>query len=197
MDGLTNVPVAVQRTDWIHYIGAVLLWAAPFVFSSCQQSDVRQTEAVTDRQATPILDVDSVTTLISDSGVVRYRISAPRWQIYDKAEPSYWEFMQGIYLEEFDELLRIQASLRADYARYWDKEERWELTGNVHALNEKGEAFDTELLIWDQHAERVFSDSAITITRDSSVIRGIGFESNQTMTNYTILNPTGYFTVDE
>ena len=187
----------MQRTDWIHYIGAVLLWAAPIVFSSCQQSDVRQTEAVTDRQATPILDVDSVTTLISDSGVVRYRISAPRWQIYDKAEPSYWEFMQGIYLEEFDELLRIQASLRADHARYWDKEERWELTGSVHALNEKGEAFDTELLIWDQHAERVFSDSAITITRDSSVIRGIGFESNQTMTNYTILNPTGYFTVEE
>ena len=187
----------MQRTDWIHYIGAVLLWAAPIVFSSCQQSDVRQTEAVTDRQATPILDVDSVTTLISDSGVVRYRISAPRWQIYDKAEPSYWEFMQGIYLEEFDELLRIQASLRADHARYWDKEERGELTGSVHALNEKGEAFDTELLIWDQHAERVFSDSAITITRDSSVIRGIGFESNQTMTNYTILNPTGYFTVDE
>lgn len=170
--------------------------AAP-VFFSCRQSDVRQTEAVADRQAVPVLDVDSVTTLISDSGVVRYRISAPRWQVYDKAEPSYWEFRQGIYLEEFDESLRVQASLKADYARYLDKEEKWTLTGNVHALNEQGEAFDTELLVWDQKTERVFSDSAITITRDSSVIQGIGFESDQTMTRYTILNPTGYFTVDE
>ncbi len=171
--------------------------AAPVFFSACQQSDVRQTEAVADRQLTPILDVDSVSTLISDSGVVRYRIYAPRWQIYDKAEPSYWEFKQGLYLEEFDESLSVQASLCADYARYWDKEERWELTGHVHALNEQGETFDTELLVWDQKTERVYSDSAITITRDSSVIQGIGFESNQTMTNYTILNPTGYFTVDE
>lgn len=187
----------MQRTNRILYIGAVFLWAAPFFFSSCQKSDVKQTEAVTDRQATPVLDVDSVTTLISDSGVVRYRISAPDWQIFDKAEPSYWEFRQGIYLEEFDEQLNVQASLQSDHARYWDKEERWELKGNVHALNEKGEMFDTQLLIWDQHAERVYSDSAITIRRDSSVIRGIGFESNQTMTHYTILNPTGYFTVDE
>ena len=171
--------------------------AAPSFFSACRQSDVRQTEAVADRQAVPVLDVDSVTTLISDSGVVRYRISSPRWQIYDKTEPSYGEFVQGIYLEEFDETLRVQASLRSDYAKYLDKEERWELNGRVHALNEQGETFDTEMLIWDQKTERVFSDSAITITRDSSIIQGVGFESNQTMTNYTILNPTGYFTVDE
>ena len=171
--------------------------AALSFFSACRQSDVRQTEAVADRQTVPVLDVDSVTTLISDSGVVRYRISSPRWQIYDKAEPSYWEFVQGIYLEEFDETLRVQASLRSDYAKYLDKEERWELNGHVHALNEQGETFDTEMLIWDQKTERVFSDSAITITRDSSIIQGVGFESNQTMTNYTILNPTGYFAVDE
>ncbi len=171
--------------------------AAPLFFFACQQSDVQKTEAFADRQTVPVLEVDSVTTLISDSGVVRYRISAPMWQIYDKAEPSYWEFVQGIYLEEFDEDLRVQASLRSDYARYLDKDERWELNGRVHALNEKGEMFDTELLIWEQKTERVFSDSAITITRDSSVIYGIGFVSNQTMTNYTILNPTGYFTVDE
>jgi len=171
--------------------------AAPIFFQSCGHGEVPKSAAITDRQATPILDVDSVSTLISDSGVVRYRISAERWQIYDKAEPSYWEFKEGIYLEEFDEDLSVQASLRADYARYWDKDERWELKGKVHAMNEKGEKFDTELLVWDQHEERVFSDSAITITRDSSVIQGVGFESNQTMTNYTILNPTGYFTLED
>ena len=144
-----------------------------------------------------MLTADTVTTLISDSGVVRYRISAPSWQIFDQAEPTYWEFTDGIYLEKFNPELQVTASLRADYARYWDHDERWELIGNVRALNEEGETFLTQQLNWDQKTERVYSDSAITINRQASVIQGIGFESNQTMTRYTILNPTGYFPIEE
>ena len=79
----------------------------------------------------PVLDVDSVSTLISDSGVTRYRISAQKWQIFDKASPSYWLFPQGIYLEKFDEQLHVDASLQADYAKYLDESEVWELHGDA------------------------------------------------------------------
>ena len=92
--------------------------------------------------------------------------------------------------------MQIDASLIADSARYLDSEGVWELWGNVHAVNERGETFDTPLLIWEQREERIHSDSSITITRDASVIIGVGFESNQTMTQYTILQPTGYFPVE-
>ena len=164
---------------------------------ACRKEKRFHTDAVTDRTAVPVLDVDSVSTLISDSGIVRYRISAAKWQIYDKAVPSYWLFPSGIYLEEFNEALAVEASLKADYAKYLDQEELWELKGNIHALNEEGEQFETPQLFWNQKTERVWSDSSITIKRESSVIQGIGFESNQTMTQYTILHPTGYFPVEE
>ncbi len=181
----------------IYIAGAVLFCTAPALFMGCSSSHRQSVQVITDRAATPILAADSVTTLISDSGVVRYRISAPQWQIFDKAQPSYWEFAQGIYLEEFDEQLAVQASLRADYAKYLDQEEKWILTGRVIALNEQGEQFETEQLVWVQPEQRIFSDSAITITRQASVIQGIGFESNQTMTRYTILNPTGFFPIED
>ncbi len=163
----------------------------------CRHKKQFHTDAISDRAAMPVLDVDTVSTLISDSGITRYRISADKWQIYDKAEPSYWLFPAGIYLEEFDEELNVEASLKANYAKYLDQEEVWELKGAVHALNEEGEQFETEQLFWNQKTERVWSDSAITITRDKSVIMGIGFESNQTMTQYTILYPTGFFPLEE
>jgi len=35
------------------------------------------------------------------------------------------------------------------------------------------------------------------ITREASIIQGVGFESNQSMTNYVILHPTGFFPIEE
>jgi len=160
--------------------------------------DVKLTAtAVDDRAAMPILDAGGVSTLISDSGITRYRINAGRWQVYDKAEPSYWEFIDGVYLEKFSEALEVEASIEADYAKYLDQQGLWELTGHVHAKNEKGEQFDTPQLFWNQNTERIYSDSTITIRRATSTIVGVGFQSNQTMTEYTILQPTGFFPVED
>ena len=168
-------------------------------------------DAIDDRAAIPVLDAQEITTLISDSGVTRYRITAREWRVYDKAQPSYWEFPSGIYLEQFDHSLRISSTLRADYAYYDDQAEIWHLTGNVFATNVNGEKFETPELFWSQKTERVYSDSAITIIQPPShtavkadeekakgtVIKGMGFESNQDMTKYTIRRPTGIFSIDE
>ena len=60
-----------------------------------------------------------VTTLISDSGVTRYRVNTEEWLIFDKKKPSYWAFEKGIYLEQFDSLFHIDASIKADTAYYY------------------------------------------------------------------------------
>lgn len=164
---------------------------------SCKREFKFFTDAVSDRAAIPVLDAQQVTTLISDSGITRYRISAPSWRMYDKAEPPYWEFIEGIYLEKFDENLDVDASLKADYAYYNEQTQIWHLVGNVHSVNQQGEQFDTPELYWNQQLEQIYSDSSITIVRETSTIQGIGFQSNQEMTKYTILKPTGFFPVKE
>ena len=182
------------------------------LFPSCHRKEVKlRMGAIDDRSAMPVLDAQEVTTLISDSGITRYRITAREWQVYDKAQPSYWEFPKGIFLEQFNNALRISSTLRADYAYYDDQAEIWHLTGNVYATNVNGEQFETPELFWSQKEERVYSDSAITIIQPPSqtaikadgenakgtIIKGVGFESNQEMTKYTIRRPTGIFPVDE
>lgn len=165
---------------------------------ACQRHDVRlRADAVTDRSVMPALDAQEVTTLISDSGITRYRITAAKWLIFDKADTPHWEFPNGIYLEKFNADLESDATVEADYAYYNEPAQRWTLAGNVKALNQKGEMFETPLLYWDQQSESVYSDSAIVITKETSIIQGIGFRSNQEMTNYTILRPTGVFPVKE
>lgn len=178
----------------------------------CHRKEVKlHMDAINDRTSMPVLDAQEVTTLISDSGVTRYRITAQVWQVYDKATPSYWEFPKGIYLEQFDNQLSTAATLRADYAYYNEQAEIWHLVGNVYATNVKGEEFETPELFWNQKTERVYSDSVISITQPptpaaieadgdkahGSVIKGIGFESNQDMTKYTIRRPTGIFPIED
>jgi len=102
-----------------------------------------------------------------------------------------------VYLEKFNEALDVEASIQSDYAKDLDKQGLWELTGHVHAKNEQGEEFDTPQLFWNQNTERIYSDSVISIRRATSTIVGIGFQSNQTMTEYTILQPTGFFPIED
>ena len=165
---------------------------------SCNKQETRhRADAIVDRAAMPVLEGDDVTTLISDSGITRYRITAKRWLVFDKADTPYWEFPQGIYLEKFNINLEADATIEADYAYYNEPAQRWLLKGNVKALNLEGERFETPLLNWDQKSESVYSDSSIVITRESSIIKEVGFRSNQEMTNYTILRPTGVFPIKE
>ena len=58
-------------------------------------------------------------------------------------------------------------------------------------MNNKGDKFFTEELYWDRKNERIYSDSAIAIRQKETLIRGIGFDANQTMTKYTIRQTNG------
>ena len=80
---------------------------------------------------------------------------------------------------------------------YNEPAQLWTLRGNVKAMNLQGEQFETPLLYWDQQSESVYSDSSIIITRATSIIKGVGFRSNQEMTQYTILRPSGVFPIEE
>jgi LPS export ABC transporter protein LptC len=166
-------------------------------FSACSGSGKQMGGAVTNRDSLPALETHDVTTLISDSGVIRYRITTPLWLVYDKLKPSRWSFEEGVYVENFDENNDVMAEIKADTAYYYDKEKLWELRGHVDIKNQQGERFNTELLFWNQDTQKVYSDKFIRIEQIDRIITGHGFDSNQQFTVYTIHQPEGIFYVDE
>ena len=193
MNNYRNILSTIKRITRV----VLLLLVCSFVYS-CTKKEVRhRAGAIEDRKAMPALAGDEVTTLISDSGITRYRITARKWLVFDKADTPYWEFPEGVYLEKFNLNLEADATIEADYAYYNEPAQRWMLRGNVQAVNLQGERFETPLLFWDQPTESVYSDSSIVITREASIIKGVGFRSNQEMTKYTILRPTGVFPISE
>ena len=111
---------------------------------------------------------------------------------YFYEESNSFEAFGNVHMWQGDTL-----SLVSDYAYYDETAQQWTLRGHVHALNLKGEQFDTEELIWQQKTHRIFSDSSIIITRAKNIIEGVGFDSNEDMSKYTILNPTGVFPIED
>ena len=97
--------------------------------------------AITERDSLPVMDTRGVTTLVSDSGVIRYRINAEEWKVYDRKSPSYWSFEKGVYVEKFDSLFQVEASIEADTAYYYDKQRLWKLMSNVHIQNSPTKLF--------------------------------------------------------
>ena len=170
--------------------------AALVFFTSCREKH-EMTGSITDRKRTAQLAEDSVTILVSDSGVLRYRLTTDTWQVYDQADTPFWDFPNGLRFERFNLDYDIDAAIQSDKAIYYYKLKKWHLTGNIRAKNLSGDRFYTEELYWDQENESVMSDSMITIIQEDKKIVGYGFTSNQTFTKYIIHRPTGIFPVNE
>ena len=168
-----------------------------FLLSACTNKKQPMTDAITNRDSVPVMITHDVSTYISDSGVVRYKIITDEWKVFDRLDPSRWTFEKGVYLEKFDDSLSIEAVITADTAYYFDKKELWELRGNVHIENVQDEQFDTQLLFWNQKTKQVYSDQYIRIRQQKRIITGIGFTSNQDFTNYTIKQTQGVFPIKE
>ena len=182
------------------YSMAIALWVGVllfFSFPSCSSGGKGLTDAVVSRDSTSILTTRGVTSLVSENGVIKYRIIAEEWMIFDRMNPPFHSFDEGLVLEVFDSVMDVSSSIKADTAYYFTNTELWELRGNVHAENVNGEIFDTELLFWDQRMRRVYSDSAICIQQHNQIIRGRSFESNQEFTKYTIRKTEGIIPVKD
>ncbi len=168
-----------------------------FMLSACKGRKQPMTDAINNRDSVPVMTTRDVSTYISDSGVVRYKIIAAEWKVFDRLDPSLWTFEEGVYLEKYDNKLNIEATVIADTAYYYDKQELWELRGNVHIENKQDEQFDTQLLFWNQKTRKVYSDQYIRILQKKRIITGIGFISNQEFTNYTIKQTQGIFPIKD
>ena len=63
-------------------LASVFMMLAMFI-ASCSHDSLEQSDVVTGRNETPAVISDNVQTLISDSGITRYRIESPTWLVYD------------------------------------------------------------------------------------------------------------------
>lgn len=164
---------------------AMLLFCS---IASCGFEKKEEVEIDFNPDSTYTMKAVDVVTLVSDSGITRYKVETRQWFMFGEATEPYWYFPKKLHLEKFDSLFRVEASVDADTAYFYERRKLWKLIGNVRVRSLQGEQFETSVLYWDQNTETIYSDRFIRITKGDFVNTGQGFESNQALTQYKIFN---------
>lgn len=173
---------------------AIALIALP----ACKDGELKSVVAhPTHPDSVPTMDTRQVQTIISADGHSRYRITTPRWLMYEEASRPHWTFPNGVTAEELDSALNPCSTIRCDSAYYDKQRQLWDLNGNVRITNTDGDVILTDQLYWNQAQHQLYSQAFIHIEKGGRVIEGYGYKSNEQFTTYELQRVEAIFPVDE
>lgn len=164
-----------------------------FLLASCEGQKEHTAPAVHDRDSASMMISYGVNTLISDSGVIKYRIVTERWEVNTVRNPSRWIFGKGLFFEQFDEKFHVQSYIQCDTAYYYDQKKLWELRSRVSILTKDGLRFTSQQLFWDQASHELYSNVPSRLVTPDRTLEGTYFRSDERMTRYFVSNSRGSF----
>jgi LPS export ABC transporter protein LptC len=176
-----------------HLLGIAL---AAVLVAACDHSEKPTLPALKNREKIPIMSTRGVSKLISDSGVIKYKIIAETWQVYDRTKPQKQTFPDGIFMIKYDSRFKVEMYLTADTA-YWYDQNLWELRGRVEMQKSNGTSCHTEELFWDMGKHEIYSSRFVSLVTPQQDLRGTGFRSDEELSKYEVINSAGSFPVPE
>lgn len=178
----------------MNYIKIIILTMVGFfLLASCEGQKEHTAPAVHDRDSASMMISYGVNTLISDSGVIKYRIVTERWEVNTVRNPSRWIFEKGLFFEQFDEKFHVQSYIQCDTAYYYDQKKLWELRSRVSILTKDGLRFTSQQLFWDQASHELYSNVPSRLVTPDRTLEGTYFRSDERMTRYFVSNSRGSF----
>lgn len=183
---IRNRMSANQRDRRNFPVVALFVIATTIILMSCKDEAKNVVSFKFDPETTPTIKTYDDTMLVSDSGIMRYKVIAKTWEIFDRAKDPHWRYPDGFYFEKYDSVFNVVVTAKADTAWHFTLRKLWKLKGRVLVRNEKNETFSSDELYWDLGQQKVYSDKFVKIDRpEKGILQGKGgFEANQQMTEY-------------
>lgn len=135
------------------------------------------------------------TIIMSENGRVSYEFSTPLVEGYGMAANPYREFRRGVAIKTFtsDTLPLVDATLRANYAIYYENQKLWEAKGNVviykYNRNDSDTAavsrteIYTQQLFWNAKTKQIYSNVDTKVLQPDGWHFGVGFDADESLKN--------------
>lgn len=181
----------------VAHISAILAILA--VLSGGCENDIERINLLTDDTEVPRVKGTNIKVIYSDSARVKVQILAPTYQQFPDAERPYMEFPDGMEVYFYDDSLKLESEITADYTIYYLEEHLWHATGNVVARRfDNGDALYTEELFWNETDKLIYSDTYTKVHNEDNVLYGSrGFRSNQDLSNWQLIGSSGTIMVED
>lgn len=172
-----------------------------FTFSlfSCS-NDIEEVRRLSVEDTVPTMYAKEVSIAQSESGHLKYNLTAPVLYRYESKKGIKVIFPKGFKVIFFDSLNpdKIRTEITAKYGINKETEKIMEAKSDVVVINHlKGEQLNTEHLVWNQNTKKVFSDIFVKITTPDKILYGDGMQSDETFNHWRISKPRGEMYVND
>lgn len=174
----------------------VLILMGTILLVTCK-TDIEMINLLTEREQVTSVVAKNIEILYTENGKPKVRIIAPETKYFQFAEEPYNEFPKGIIVYKYNDSLKIESMLTANYAIYFENKKLWNAKYDVVAQNSKGQILNTEQLFWDEKEKRIYSDDMVKITSEDDIIFGEGFDSDENFDDLEIRKISGKIYLDE
>jgi hypothetical protein len=163
------------------------------------ENDIERINLLTNDTKVPVMRGSNIEVIYSDSARVKVQVLSPVFMEFADVERPYTEFPDGLQVFFYDDSMKIESDIRADYTIYYREEQLWHATGNVVARRlDNGDALYTEELFWDQEKELLYSNSYTRVHNEDNVLYGKrGFKSHQDLSNWQLIGSSGTINVQD
>ena len=187
---LTAIPC--KQTNSLRIAGLLFII---FFMISCQENDITKVKAMFNEANVNVEVADSVKFIYKEGAYIRAIVTGKTIKRYTNTQNKL-EFPDGLVVKFYDQLTLISV-LKADYAENDDATQSIKISGNVYMENSKNEIMETLELTWEMRTKRINTDKPIKIRTPDNIISGIGFDSDEDFSNYTIRKVSGVVAVDD
>jgi LPS export ABC transporter protein LptC len=158
------------------------------MFFSCQNNpdlvnDLFQTKAF------PVEVISKSEMIHTEEGEIKLEIVANKIERFvgDSARLS---FSNGFNVKFYNRSGNVTSNLFAKKAIVDEKNNLMTARDSV-VLKSKKKKLETELLIWDEKKEKIYTNNDVIITTDNEIIYAKGFESDPNFSDYTLKKISG------
>lgn len=129
-----------------------------------------------DADKMPTMISHNVQTILSDSGMTKYRITTPTWLAFEEQTNPHWVFPDGLIAEELDSKnFDVKMSMKCDSAHYDRNTRMLNLVGNITIHDNTGGEITCDSAYYDEEKALWSLFSMVTITSSE----GGKIETNQ------------------
>jgi LPS export ABC transporter protein LptC len=169
----------------------ILIIATLVFFTACKNETADN--LVVNRDQIGIDKGKDVEIIYSDSARIKVRVTGPTMLSYtDRSEPKQ-VFPDGTTTYFYDDNQLEMGVLRGKYAIRDERKRQVIVRDSVVWESKTDGKLETSELVWDEATNIIKSTKFTKITRANEIIRGFNFQTDDKLSRWLILAPTGEF----
>ncbi len=172
----------------------VISLAVVLLLSACSEQVPEDVTVGSETTKPPDEVFTDFVTMESDSGLVQWRLTAPRADRYAKEKLI---MLDNPVIEFFDKEGTRQTTLISDAGEYSEETRDMLAYGNVKVESADGDVLETDSLFWNSKQDKILSHSFVKLTRGRDVITGYGLECDPTLNSVDIKRDVKATIVDQ